>query len=85
MALAVMTLSRRITRRAGRPAMKLEDLMLRSLCVACMLVCVLVLGAMLLATPSALADSGPQLADHAATTSLCALPPDAVMCLRRPG
>lgn len=62
--------------------MKLEDLMMRSLCAACMLVCVLVLGAMLLATPPVLADSNPQLADHdPSIASVCALPPDAVVCL----
>ena len=69
--------------------MKFENLMLRCLFVACIAVCGLVFGAMLTAVPS---PTGVQLAasSHIGATLLaapttCALPPDGVICPRKPG
>ena len=63
--------------------MKFEALMLRGLFVACLLVCGLVLGAMVSASPDAIrlaaAGSAGQLI---ATPIACALPPDGVVCPR---
>jgi len=63
--------------------MKFEALMLRSLFVACLLVCGLVLGAMVNASPDAIriaaAGSAGQLI---AAPVACALPPDGVVCPR---
>ncbi|MEW9571852.1 hypothetical protein ABQJ54_08815 [Rhodanobacter sp. Si-c] len=66
--------------------MKYENLMLSGLFVACLLVCTLVLGAMLKATPSSV-----QLATTSISSVLlaapaqCALPADGVICPRLPG
>jgi hypothetical protein len=65
--------------------MKYENLMLSGLFVACLLVCILVLGTML-RTPSS-----PQLATGGIANALlaspaqCALPADGVICPRQPG
>ena len=63
--------------------MKFEALMLRSLFVACLLVCGLVLGAMVNAKPDAvrLASAGAAGQLLAAPTA-CALPADGVVCPR---
>lgn len=65
--------------------MKFETLMLRSLFVACLLVCGLVLGAMVNASPQAIrlaaaGTAGQLIATPTATA--CALPPDGVVCPR---
>ncbi|OOG60316.1 hypothetical protein [Rhodanobacter sp. C03] len=68
--------------------MKFETLMLRTLFVACMAVCSLIMGAMLTATPPAV-----QLAaNHNSISSIllaapssCALPADGVVCPRQNG
>ena len=64
--------------------MKFETMMLRTLFAACLLVCGLVLGAMLLPTPHAvqLAANGTVGALLLATPSACMLPVDGVVCLR---
>ena len=64
--------------------MKYENLMLSGLFVVCLLVCTLVLGAMLKATPSSvqLAAAGNTLL---AAPVQCALPADGVICPRLPG
>ena len=66
--------------------MKLETLMLRGLFVACLLVCTLVLGAMLSASPQSvqLASSG-HLGMLLNTPGSCMLPPDGVVCPRLNG
>lgn len=67
--------------------MKFETLMLRTLFVACMAVCSLIMGAMLTATPPAV-----QLATSRSVSSIllaapvtCALPADGVICPRQNG
>lgn len=67
--------------------MKFETLMLRTLFVACMAVCSLIMGAMLTTTPSSV-----QLASNRSVASIllsapssCALPPDGVVCPRQNG
>ena len=67
--------------------MKFETLMLRTLFVACMAVCSLIMGAMLTATPPAV-----QLAANHSVSSIllaaptaCALPADGVVCPRQNG
>lgn len=67
--------------------MKHEDLMLRSLFVACLLVCALVLGTMLKTTPSSaqLAPTGSVASALLASPTHCALPADGVICPRQPG
>ncbi len=65
--------------------MKFESLMLRCLFVACLVVCGLIFGAMLTATPPSeqLAASGSRIsAILLAAPSSCALPPDGVVCPR---
>jgi len=66
--------------------MKLETLMLRGLFVACLLVCTLVLGAMLSASPQSvqLASSG-HLGMLLNAPGSCMLPPDGVVCPRLNG
>lgn len=66
--------------------MKFEAFMLRGLFVACLVVCGLVLGAMVNATPDAvrLAAAGSAVPLIAAPTA-CALPPDGVVCPRLNG
>ncbi len=68
--------------------MKFENLVLRCLFLACLAVCGLIFGAMLIAVPP----PGVQLAAHTrvsaillASPSTCALPPDGVICPRTPG
>lgn len=67
--------------------MKLETLMLRTLFVICLLVCGLVLGAMLNASPPAvrLASTGSVGALLLTAPSACMLPPDGVVCTRPAG
>jgi hypothetical protein len=67
--------------------MKYEDLMLRSLFVACLLVCALVLGSMLKTFPSSaqLAGTGNIASVLLASPAQCALPADGVICPRQPG
>lgn len=67
--------------------MKYENLMLGGLFVACLLVCTLVLGSMLVGAPAA-----PQLAHGSTVASAllsapthCALPADGLLCPRLPG
>lgn len=64
--------------------MKFEALMLRGLFGACLLVCALVLGAMVNATPEAirLAASGSAGQLTPAARAQCLLPPDGVVCPR---
>ncbi len=64
--------------------MKFEALMLRSLFVACLLVCGLVLGAMVNAKPDAvrLASAGSAGQLLIAAPTACALPADGVVCPR---
>ena len=69
--------------------MKFESLMLRCLFLACLAVCGLIFGAML--TTSA-ASGGVQLAASSriatillSAPSICAVPPDGVVCARIPG
>lgn len=66
--------------------MKLETLMLRGLFVACLLVCTLVLGAMLSASPQSvqLASNG-HLGMLLNAPATCMLPPDGVVCPRLNG
>ncbi|MBD8882166.1 MULTISPECIES: hypothetical protein [Rhodanobacter] len=67
--------------------MKYENLMLRSLFVACLLVCTLVLGAMLKSfpAPAGMASSGTVANALLASPAQCALPADGVICPRQPG
>ncbi|MEO8780252.1 MAG: hypothetical protein ABI389_16510 [Rhodanobacter sp.] len=69
--------------------MKYENLMLRCLFLACLMVCGLIFGAMLTAVPSPagaqLAASGHIGAILLAAPHTCALPPDGVICPRIPG
>ncbi len=60
--------------------MQLETLMLRSLGIACVVVCALVLGAMLVGNPAG--PVGTTLAAAPSITSACPTPPDAVLCVR---
>ncbi|HEU4669786.1 MAG TPA: hypothetical protein VFR91_03730 [Dyella sp.] len=68
--------------------MKLESLLLRGLFVACLTVCGLVVGAMLVRTPSAVRLAHDSAAAPTLGTALivpasqCALPPDGVVCPR---
>ena len=71
----------------GDMIMKLETFMFRTLFVACMAVCSLVMGAMVTATPPAV-----QLASSRSVSSIlptaptaCALPADGVVCPRLNG
>jgi hypothetical protein len=68
--------------------MKLESLLLRSLFVACLTVCGLVVGAMLVRTPPAVrlatdAAAAPAMGLLIAPAGHCALPPDGVVCPRQ--
>ncbi|HEX5305898.1 MAG TPA: hypothetical protein VFW82_07430 [Dyella sp.] len=70
--------------------MKLELLLLRGLFVACLTVCGLVVGAMLVQTPPAVRLAGakasaPVLGMLVPSPSGCALPPDGVVCPRLAG
>lgn len=61
--------------------MKFEALMLRSLFVACLLVCGLVLGAMVNASPDAVRLAAAGSAVHLiASPAACALPGDDLVC-----
>lgn len=64
--------------------MKFEALMLRGLFVACLLVCGLILGAMVTASPDAirLAANGSAGQVVVAAHAQCMLPPDGVVCPR---
>lgn len=64
--------------------MNFETLMLRTLFAACLLVCGLILGAMMVPTPHAvqLAANSTAGALLLAAPSTCKLPADGVMCLR---
>jgi hypothetical protein len=64
--------------------MKLETLMLRGLLVACLLVCVLVMGAMLGTStqPVSLASTGKLGVLLLSAPGSCMLPPDGVVCPR---
>ncbi|WP_266169197.1 hypothetical protein [Dyella subtropica] len=64
--------------------MKFEALMLRGLFVACLLVCGLILGAMVIGTPNAvrLAANGSAGQLVVAAHAHCMLPPDGVVCPR---
>ena len=64
--------------------MKFESLMLRGLFVVCLLVCGLVLGAMVTASPDAvrLAAAGSAGQSLIAAPTTCALPPDGIVCPR---
>lgn len=66
--------------------MKLESLLLRGLFVACLTVCGLIVGAMLLQTPPAVRLAGNAVAPVVGMlipASSCALPPDGVVCPRQ--
>ncbi|OZB61496.1 MAG: hypothetical protein B7X39_01565 [Lysobacterales bacterium 14-68-21] len=69
--------------------MKLESLLLRGLFVACLTVCGLIVGAMLLKTPTAVRLATDATATPTLGTALivpasqCALPPDGVVCPRQ--
>jgi hypothetical protein len=68
--------------------MKLESLLLRGLFVACLTVCGLIVGAMLLQTPPAVrlatdAAANPAMGLLIVPASHCALPPDGVVCPRQ--
>jgi len=69
--------------------MKYENLMLRGLFVACLLVCTSVLGSMLTtfsaSTQGAGAATGSVTSALLASPAQCALPPDGVICPRLPG
>lgn len=67
--------------------MKFEALMLRGLFVACLVVCGLVIGAMINASPDAirLAASGSAGQLSPAAHAQCLLPPDGVVCPRLGG
>jgi hypothetical protein len=62
--------------------MKFETLMLRGLFVACLLVCGLVLGAMVNASPQAIRLAAAGSAVPLIAPTACALPPDGVVCPR---
>jgi hypothetical protein len=62
--------------------MKFEALMLRGLFVACLLVCGLVLGAMVNASPEAIRLAAAGSAGQLIAPTACALPPDGVVCPR---
>ena len=62
--------------------MKFETLMLRGLFVACLLVCGLVLGAMVNASPEAIRLAAAGSAGQLIAPTVCALPPDGVVCPR---
>ncbi|HEY2623721.1 MAG TPA: hypothetical protein VGI53_09745 [Dyella sp.] len=64
--------------------MKFESFLLRGLFVVCLLVCGLVLGAMVTASPDAvrLAAAGSAGQLLIATPTPCALPPDGIVCPR---
>ncbi|MEI7035414.1 hypothetical protein [Fulvimonas yonginensis] len=66
--------------------MKFETLLLRSLFVACLLACGLVLGGMLSASPQAVQlAANSKLGALLATPGTCMLPPDGVVCPRQDG
>lgn len=72
--------------------MKYENAMLSGLFVACLLVCTLVLGAMLTATPASVQVAAAGTVSHGtiadallASPAQCALPADGVICPRQPG
>ncbi|MGA0587958.1 hypothetical protein ACO2Q2_12625 [Dyella sp. KRB-257] len=69
--------------------MKLESLLLRGLFVACLTVCGLIVGAMLVQTPPAVRLAGSSAAVPVVgmliPASGCALPPDGVVCPRQAG
>jgi hypothetical protein len=67
--------------------MKYENLMLRSLFVACLLVCTSVLGSMLTTFPASAQSAAAGNVTGALRTSpaQCALPADGVICPRQPG
>jgi hypothetical protein len=71
--------------------MKLESMLLRGLFIACLTVCGLIVGAMLVQTPPAVrlaasAVGNPTLGLIAAPAGNgCALPPDGVVCPRQAG
>jgi hypothetical protein len=66
--------------------MKLESLLLRGLFVACLTVCGLIVGAMLVQTPPAVRLAGSAVVPvvgMVVPASGCALPPDGVVCPRQ--
>ena len=66
--------------------MKLESLLLRGLFVACLTVCGLIVGAMLVQTPPAVRLAGSTAAPVVGmlmSATGCALPPDGVVCPRQ--
>jgi hypothetical protein len=66
--------------------MKLESLLLRGLFVACLTVCGLIVGAMLVQTPPAVRLAGSAVAPvvgMVVPATGCALPPDGVVCPRQ--
>ena len=67
--------------------MKLESLLLRGLFVACLTVCGLIVGAMLVQTPPAVRLAGSHVATPVVGMLMpatgCALPPDGVVCPRQ--
>lgn len=67
--------------------MKFESLLLRGLFVACLAVCGLILGAMVMAKPDAvrIAASGSAGQVVMVTKASCMLPPDGVVCPRITG
>lgn len=66
--------------------MKFETLLLRSLFVACLLVCGWIMGAMLFTPgPVQLAGTGMKTSALLAAPAACMLPPDGVVCPRLDG
>lgn len=65
--------------------MKFEALMLRGLFVACLMVCGLVLGAMVNASPDAIRLAAAGSAGQLIAPVACSLPPDGVVCPRANG
>lgn len=67
--------------------MKYENLMLRTLFVACLLVCTSVLGSMLMTFPASVqgVTAGNVTSALLASPEHCALPADGVICPRLPG
>lgn len=68
--------------------MNLETMMLRSLFVACLLVCGLILGAMIVPTTSVqlaggVSDTGAATGSLLLAPGVCMLPPDGVICPRQ--
>lgn len=67
--------------------MKLESLLLRGLFVACLTVCGLIVGAMLVQTPPAVRLAGSRAVAPVVGMLMpatgCALPPDGVVCPRQ--